>query len=167
MLTLVIIIAILIGLTALAETDNGGIGFWCLVVLLGACEFWLFKGCLTPLFVYVKDNPGVVVFGAVSYLVLGVLWSFFRWYVYLKDYKRAKQEALKAELTYNKTAVVRISEDYINPSNNKSRLISWMGYWPLSVSWFLVNKPVTRLYNWIFEKVSATYQQISNSVFKV
>lgn len=153
-LAVIIIITLLICLTALAETDNGGIGFWVLVTVLAICHFWLYRGCLSPFGGYAVSNPGILIFGVIGYIVLGVLWSFFRWYIYLLDYKKLWPKADVHDAAG------------ISPSYNKSRLISWMAYWPLSACWFIMHKPFTRLYNWIFDKVSATYQQIADKVFK-
>jgi len=162
-LGLIILLALLIALTALAETDNGGIGFWVMVTVFAIFEFWLYKGCMDPIGMYIVYNPGIVVFGVVAYIILGVLWSFCKWYMYLKDYKREFDTYHAKWKTDNPTP----ESSRINPKENKSRLISWMAYWPLSACWFIMHKPFTRLYNWIFEKVSKTYQQIADKVFKV
>jgi hypothetical protein len=45
---------------------------------------------------------------------------------------------------------------------NKSLIISWISYWPLSLIGTLLNNPFRRLFEWIYESTSGLYDKIAN-----
>ena len=51
-------------------------------------------------------------------------------------------------------------------SNNKEKIVTWILYWPTSVFWTILNDPMVRLANWIYNKFGNVYAAIANSVFK-
>lgn len=51
-------------------------------------------------------------------------------------------------------------------SKNKSRIVAWMAYWPLSLVGTLLNDPVRRLFNWLFSGFKALYQQMADAIFR-
>jgi hypothetical protein len=50
--------------------------------------------------------------------------------------------------------------------DNKSKIVAWICYWPFSLIGTLINDPLRRLVNFCFAKLKATYQKMSDSVFK-
>lgn len=50
-------------------------------------------------------------------------------------------------------------------ADNKSRIVSWMSFWPCSMIGTLLNDPVRRLCNFLFTSFKALYQQMSDAVF--
>lgn len=50
-------------------------------------------------------------------------------------------------------------------ATNKSRIVSWMSFWPCSMIGTLLNDPVRRLCNFLFTSFKALYQQMSDAVF--
>ena len=52
------------------------------------------------------------------------------------------------------------------PGEHKHRILVWIGYWPWSMLWTLINDSVKRLYKFIYENISGTLLRISNAVFK-
>lgn len=165
-LTIIGILCLVVLLTCLAETDNGGWGVLAILCVLAICEFWLAKGALAVVWNYIATYPGVVIAGFVMYLMLGIGWSILKWKMWINDFikkNKGNVEMMRKNFAAGKSFNTPID---IDPSWNNSRIISWMGYWPFSFGWFIIHKPFTRLYNWLFEELTKVYQQISNSVYK-
>lgn len=79
--------------------------------------------------------------------------------VVLKEWKKYLKQYYKL-YSYKRS----ISKPLV--AKNKSRIVSWMTYWPWSGLWTLINDPVRRFFNWSYTKLSGTLQQISDSAFK-
>lgn len=50
-------------------------------------------------------------------------------------------------------------------TKNKAAFIRWMTYWPFSLVFTLLNDPVRRLFEWLYEVAGKKMQEIANSVF--
>ena len=98
---------------------------------------------------FIVNNPMLIVSFIILYLIIGLLWSFYKWYLYLKDSKKQNRE-----------------RDYTNsPSYNKDKIIAWMAYWPISMLLFVVGDLFSTFYNWLYSRVSGIYERIYLSVF--
>lgn len=51
-------------------------------------------------------------------------------------------------------------------STNKTRIVAWMSFWPFSLVGTVVNDPVRRLLNWLYNLLSGTYQRMSDHIFR-
>lgn len=51
-------------------------------------------------------------------------------------------------------------------SENKMLITTWMLHWPVSCVWTLINDPIKKLINHIFEMIKSIFQSMSNSMFK-
>jgi hypothetical protein len=51
-------------------------------------------------------------------------------------------------------------------TQNKAAFIRWMTYWPLNLLFTLLNDPVRRLFEWLYEVAGVKMQAISNHVFR-
>lgn len=49
-------------------------------------------------------------------------------------------------------------------SNNKSRIISWMAFWPFSMVGTLINDPIRRAFNFLFNSLKALYQKMADRI---
>lgn len=49
---------------------------------------------------------------------------------------------------------------------NKAKITSWIGYWPISLLWTLLDDFLDKLFKRIFELFSGLFQRISNHIFK-
>lgn len=49
---------------------------------------------------------------------------------------------------------------------NKSRILTWMFYWPFSGIWTIINDPVRRAFQWIYRRLEGVYQKITVSAFE-
>jgi hypothetical protein len=165
-LTIIGILCLVVLLTCLAETDNGGWGIVSIIAVALVCEFWLFKGTASVVWSYIAANPGIIIVFGWLYICFGVGWSILKWKMWVNDWVKQNPDRV-ADLQARFLKDGHAQTEYgISPSHNKSRLISWMGYWPFSFGWFIIHKPFTRLYNWLYERLTGVYQQISNSVYK-
>jgi hypothetical protein len=96
---------------------------------------------------WVWSHPLQTFLSVLGYLVVGAVWSIFKWNRYLKILRFNKIEDggkfSKSELEN----MVRY---------NKSRLISWMAYWPFSIIWTALSDPFQELYR----RLSGTFQKL-------
>jgi len=178
--------------TAAAVLLVGGIGFWILLVLssiiilacldhendLGAflsvvgtlAVLQLFSG--VDLVSYVQSNPLALLWGGGLYFILGTLWSFFKWWVHVKDarkvYDHERDDFLGhgGDMTPEEKArwkglAPRIPEAI----KNKSRIMGWMTFWPWSALWFVINDPIRRAFKAIYERLQGAYQRIVDKAF--
>jgi len=96
----------------------------------------------------IQDFQGTITLCFILYLILGVFWSFAKWYFYVIDHKK------RNHLSYRPSA-----------SDHKGDIIGWMTYWPLSFISFLVRRPLRRIFTFIYERVSGVFENITNSVY--
>lgn len=129
---------------------------WALTVVavLGGITYLIDRSLLLDTWNYIVNNPVAIGMYAIGYIVVGVLWSIYKWYLYVKKW-------------VNKWGSSRvILEDKISPEENKTLIMTWMGYWPFSFLWFVVDHPLTKLYKWIYTQVSGVYTRISTAALQ-
>lgn len=145
-------VAVIFLLVSMNHEDWGGT--WATVTLgVFICLFYFLgnKNIVNNIVSYISSHFGQFVLCVVGYLFIGVVWSFIKWYYFLLNKKENG---------------VRKNSSEIQVSQNKSRIIAWMSYWPPSALWTLINDPVKRLFNNLFRKFEKVYQRIFNNVFK-
>jgi hypothetical protein len=87
------------------------------------------------------------------------------------EYKERFFEALKSSYKPNSRGFEHYSDqgdaDPVIPdiTKNKAAFIRWMTYWPLNLLFTLLNDPVRRLFEWLYEVAGKKMQDIANSVF--
>lgn len=142
--------------------DIGG-GTKSTLVILGALTLYYFLGSrqdVIDLFTFVKDHPFLTLGRIGIYIGVGVVWSFFKWYFYLTN--------VKEKLLYKYNNDLSKVYDYEIPvaSSNKSRIITWMSYWPFSALWTLINEPFKKTFKFIYSKIEGIFQAMSDRIFK-
>lgn len=50
--------------------------------------------------------------------------------------------------------------------HNKRRIILWMGYWPFSMLWTVINDPVRKLFRQVYHSFEGVLQQITDRVWR-
>lgn len=147
-------------------------------------------------FQHVIDNPVWALAYIFGYLGLGAIWSFFKWWMMLREVRK-KYDVLKVEFLKNKKVTGTVIPDDLkdewrkhvvgnrcyklryhysdieghNPivpplSQNKTKITGWMVYWPISVILFFFEDFLSKLFDAIYDMFSNVYQRISDSVFK-
>ncbi len=117
------------------------------------------------LFNYVKENWFNVLLYSVVYVAAGLVWSFPKWFFFLRN-MRDKYLELKKQ---NKSESYILSDLGVIPplaSQHKTKIIGWISYWPISIVWTLLDDFITKIFTEIFNLFSGLYQKMSDSVFK-
>ena len=145
--------------------DNGG-GTKSTFVILAALVLYYFLGSrqdVIDLFTFVKDHPFLTLARIGMYIGIGVVWSFFKWFFYLTNIK----EKLLAKYKDIGKNLSEVSEYEIPSARyNKSRIITWMSYWPFSALWTLINEPFKKTFKFIYSKIEGLFQAMSDRIFK-
>jgi hypothetical protein len=145
---------------------------------------------------FVKNDVGTTILFVLGYLVVGVVWSFLKWNEFVKRkielFKkvRAKLIIQRPDFDENSDKSVEIlcqklRENGIDiwghqvktmaelkikvmpiGSENKSGIIAWISYWPLSLLATLLNNPFRRLFEYVYSLVANAYDKISQRHFK-
>jgi len=83
-------------------------------------------------------------------------WEFFKKLLSNKDVSTYNVHSLKSALQEAKPKT----------ADMKSTIISWIGYWPISLIGTLLNDPIRRLFNWVYSLVSSLYDKMSAKTFE-
>jgi hypothetical protein len=174
-------------ITALVENEEG---IWATIVAVGSIvglnALWKLHLLDT-----IKANPLHTALLVLSYFVIGICWSLFKWYLFLhketNKYEDAKAEFLQHEnataltgelaarlfdkLTEHNKYQSEDSKDKINAAaplfrNHKGTLTRWATYWPFSMVGFALNDVVRKSWKYIVELFQNVYQRISNHMFR-
>lgn len=131
-----------------------------------SCGFFL--TCAVVLFAYFAPNPWGInvdwildhkitsVAVILAYFVLGGFYSMFKWWRFL-----ANKVIYFKEMGNN---AVQIANKLPVASANKSRLMWWIGYWPLSFVWTLLSDPFTKACQAVYNQLGKTYDKIRAQV---
>lgn len=143
---LLLVEAVVLG--SLVYTDHGIWGAFSLVVAVLTYDLVTGTNSATTGIAYVMSHALQVTLSVVGYLVAGTIWSFFKYYSYVRQGKRDG-----------------ISKTYLSASSHTSLVITWMAYWPVSIILHVVGDGVRRLFIWIYDQVSGVYDSILNKVY--
>lgn len=174
MIALVIALVLLdiVVVTYLTEAHRPG-PFRSLFVIAGsiAIYYFLVKPIdFNAVLEFTRSNSTDIILSVIAWVFIGVAWSFFRWYVYLKDSKRRQddnyQDFVKNEKKWDRKVERELKYTIPQAEDNKERITTWMVYWPFSVLGYLATNPIQRMYRWIYEHVSGVYDKMTVSVFK-
>lgn len=141
-------------------------------------------------------HPIVSALWVFGYFVVGFLWSFVKWWLYVhkkaEEFSRIRHGFLIGrQISYNRKAVTHpelgnITEDTKIPENlmdewkshischgviprvrdNKGKISMWVIYWPASMVWSLVNDFVKKFIRIIVMKCRKIYEGITKRAFK-
>lgn len=121
------------------------------LVLLGIFGNWeFFKNIL----IFIRDNPWIAVGYLMIYIILGLGWSFIKWYLYLNEKRKYFRKH-----TYSNRDMPKFNE-------NKSRIVAWMMYWPFSVLWNMTHNLFRDVFTFLSEQLKGAYEKIVKNMFK-
>lgn len=130
----------------------------------------------------IVSNPINALYFSVGYLVLGTVWSLAKWWFFVRE-ARESFDSMKKEWFLNRGRYANVPESdekrnqefkkHIGSrdfrpkaSKEKSRIMTWMCWWPWSFVWTLINDPVKRAFTAIFNKFKSAFDSISNRAFE-
>lgn len=106
-------------------------------------------------------NPVLIIGLAVGFFALGTVWAVIKWWFYVRNLAEKRRDQIARygkESGYNtiRKPLVR---------DNKSRIMTWMCFWPFSFIWTMINDPVRRIFTAIYMRIKDRLQKISDDAF--
>jgi hypothetical protein len=161
-----ILIFLVVSVIIVAATENDANRYATGSFVVGAgLIVWLTKSNPLP---WLAANSLWIVLGILGYFVAGILWGFFKWYLFNLSVRDKIEDgrlvvADKADSIRHRSNLIILP---ISPREHKTRIVGWMTYWPWSTVWFVLNDPVRRAWNAIYNRLVAKLEAVSNHVFK-
>ena len=131
---------------------------------------------------FLKDNYTNCLFYSGVYLVVGVLWGFIKWWLFVVEVKEEYKQRRKVFMhkhniidpshmsspTIKDMFAREVNTSNIPPraSEHKSEITGWISYWPISVIWSLISDFVTAFFKRIYKIFASSFQRISDHSFK-
>lgn len=124
---------------------------------------------------YIMHNPLESAVIAALYVGIGVVYVWFKWWSFCGDIVRALKSDLERLPQLGKnwkdgTYYVKsngynykLKDGRIPVNEHKARIFGWIFYWPTSAAWTLVNDPIRRLFNFIYDRISGGLQKIADA----
>lgn len=192
MVTLIVGLAVLFVVFCVAcvlmETEKFGWATLTLILTLVGVQVFHVGGL--DLLAFAREHLVQTLLYVGGYLVVGVVWSFIKWFSFLMgfrdEFKQGKAAFLNG-LKLNPEGQVPENEldnfhsfmqkwkyggYYGNDlsmrpraAKNKARITAWMAFWPYSVVGTILNDPIRRVFNWLFNGFKALYQKMSDAIF--
>lgn len=149
---LTISLAVLLAMIVLALVDSNKSGFALTTLFFGGLIYhYTINSLIIPAaWAFICLNPGLMFTCISAYFLIGLMWSFFKWFLHVK--KEQSMGATKESCS-------------IQPKYYTDTIVTWMAYWPFSVILFILHDALSRFYKWIYSKVSGVYEKITSSVF--
>lgn len=167
---------------------------WVIVSLIVYLVFLSFLGRIN-VFSYVFFNPLYSFLAVLGYFVIGVIWSFVKWWLKVKETAQRFEEAMDKFLKEHQPkeglesvipmelqksersgrilkdewqSHIQFKDDLKKPLavKNKEKIAIWIIYWPFSFLWSLINDFVKRLAEQFVIRFQKIYQKISDNAFK-
>jgi hypothetical protein len=149
--------------TILAFFELWSVGFWLLIALSGilftvAAEresHFLAATCAIVLGLLYSKHLGAIDYKATLaaigiYFLLGAIWSLYRWAKYIK------------QVIEESNGEIKFGDLNISAKYQKSKICSWILYWPFSATWNLLEDVVVKIYH----SLGGVYDKITKSILK-
>lgn len=143
------------------EMDKPGSATLASLVFLGVFGFFGALPGGSTLLAFVTANPVAIVLCVVGFFVLGTIWSVVKWWFYVRRLAEKRRAQIESG---NRNGYNRIYKPKV--SENKSRIMTWMCFWPFSFIWTMIDDPVRRVFKAIFEAIKGTLQRIADKAFE-
>lgn len=103
--------------------------------------------------------------GVVAYVVIGVVWAMFKWVLFIRKALRRARAVFSTMNAADRKPFPEYAKDHKpQAAENKSRIVSWMTVWPISLAWFLFTYP-RKLFVWLYERLSTVFDRITDRIW--
>ncbi len=163
--------------------DSGWGATW--VLVFGAAAFIIFAPPAAAVVHWVIDHQGQLPYLALLYVAVGSMWGIVRWYLFvsraardyagkstdlMNDYQNGPWSPGGSSLSLTKITYAEWLDRFHNlppsPSKHRSRIVTWMVWWPFSFLDTLLSDLVRRIFDAIYDEVAALLGRISARVFR-
>lgn len=145
------IIIPVVGFLLIYNVEKGNTALTTALVIAILCILQFFTNL--QVLTYAYENPFNTIILFIGYFAAGSIYVYAKWYSYL----RRKYEEYR-ELKYEYECLIKVS-------NNKERIFGWLFYWPLSAAWTILNDPIRRIFNFIYNHISGSLQRMSDRMY--
>lgn len=179
-----LIAAEIILLFMFVEYENG-FGATASLLIFGAALQWCGD---VDLIGFAFGNPLRLVAVVAAYFLLGGFWGTIKWRIFAKDrleaYEELRDEFLsdkhiptgtavpvefrkqwKERLERRRSSGGRTLAEAPSARDNKSRIMRWMSFWPVSMLWSFLDDFIKRIFKAIYHRISSFLQRISDNIF--
>ncbi len=170
------------------SSDDGEDKFyvgWSTFSVLCVLLIFQFATSFKPL-TYMWNHPLWSAIYVAGYFAIGIGWSFLKWLLFSRKQNRKVEKVRKEFLRIEGIPGDEVPEDKllkweefysrdyrrksladcrVRASEYKAMLVGWVGLWPISFVWTIINDPIVKLLNNIYELLQHSYQRISDYVF--
>lgn len=179
--------AAIIIVTALTENEQGAGATICLLVYCGLLQWCGGVDILG----YLLHHPVYVFITVASYFLIGTIWGFARWVIFVKGRSQDLIEAIRdycneKKITYSKPLEPEIWKSFkeevetdrysshrnVQPlltapriRDHKERFIRWLSFWPISMLYTLFNDAVRNICRQIYLAAADRLQAISDGIY--
>lgn len=153
------VVGMLLSMTFEADRENRSIAFWASVFFI--LLVLMIGNHIGLTWDHLGDNLMLTFICFFGYVAVGMVWSFVRWYFYLRrvleDFREAQEKGNRLNQTLHD----------IRPSaaKHKAMITEWILYWPVSFVWTMLNDPLVRCVNFMFGRLRNLYQSMSDKMF--
>ena len=121
----------------------------------------------------------------IAYLIAGVPYMVIRWRLFVRNRaNEAKEERMEFLREHGYAPDVEMDtpipdrllaewrKDYRRPTkypeprHHKSELLFWMSWWPLCMTWTLVDEPIAHFFKWVYRRLESRLNKIAKDAYK-
>jgi len=176
-------------------TKNGGYKATAVFLVTLAAWYFVIEPDVASILAWVRSNVVTLLVAVAAYFVIGAVWGVTKWRLYLGDlteyirtrlenYKTSYSIAVKSmdKLQFRSNILSKVwrsvevavedgNPDYVitftppRVNGNMDLVLRWMTFWPVSITWTLLNNPVRKIFIWIFRSMSGVMQRMANDQF--
>lgn len=148
----------------LTETEKFGWATFSVLVAVAAAQWLNWVDIIGA----VRHNLLVNLAYLGGFIVVGVVWSFVKWFSFLMRFRDVlRKTTVRGSKYYGHTEYRGISlKKKPQAAEQKARITAWMIFWPFSFVGTLLNDPVRRIFNLIFGSLKQQYQKLSDRLFR-
>ena len=117
---------------------------------------------------YIVNDPLRALVIAALYVLVGIGYVWVKWFSYVNTAARKISEVLTSGSTNDLEYARRLTGYRSIPlkvGDYKGKIIGWMAYWPISAAWTMLNDPVRRLFEAVYNGIAKSLQSISDKAF--